>query len=164
MSSHSLNPARRRKRQRMFVLFAAMGLLAIAAGLILAALQENIVFFIAPAEIAERQIEPGQRFRIGGLVEAGSVEKQPENPTVRFRITDLRASVMVQYTGLLPDLFSEGEGVVAEGRLTADGVFVADSVLAKHDENYMPQEVVDSLKKSGRWQEPGTETVKDESE
>lgn len=164
MSSHSLNPARRRKRQRMFVLFAAMGLLAVAAGLILAALQENIVFFIAPAEIAERQIEPGQRFRIGGLVEAGSVEKQPESPTVRFRITDLRASVMVQYTGLLPDLFSEGEGVVAEGRLTADGIFVADSVLAKHDENYMPQEVVDSLKKSGRWQEPGTESVKDESE
>ena len=159
-----MNPARRRKRQRMFVLFAAMGLLAVAAGLILAALQENIVFFIAPAEIAERQIEPGQRFRIGGLVEAGSVEKQLENPTVRFRITDLRASVMVQYTGLLPDLFSEGEGVVAEGRLTADGVFVADSVLAKHDENYMPQEVVDSLKKSGRWQEPGTESVKDESE
>lgn len=164
MSSHSLNPTRHRKRQRMFVLLAAMGLLAVAAGLILVALQENIVFFIAPSEIAERQIEPGQRFRIGGLVEAGSVEKQSENPTVRFRITDLQVSVTVQYTGLLPDLFSEGEGVVAEGRLAADGVFVADSVLAKHDENYMPKEVVDSLKKSGRWQEPGTDTVKDESE
>ena len=161
MSKHSLNPARRRKSQRLMVVLSAMGLFGIAVGLILVALQENIVFFIAPSEIAERQIESGQRFRLGGLVEAGSLKQQPNSPTVHFKITDLVASVPVQYTGFLPDLFSEGEGVVAEGRLTADGVFEADSVLAKHDENYMPKEVIESLKKSGRWQ-PQKERPKDE--
>lgn len=161
MSKHSLNPARRRKRQRLIVVLTAMGLLGIAAGLILVALQENIVFFIAPSDIAERQIEAGQRFRLGGLVEAGSLEQQANDPTVHFRITDLEASVAVQYRGLLPDLFDEGEGVVAEGRLTAEGIFEADSVLAKHDENYMPKEVIDSLKKSGLW-EPQEEPTKDQ--
>ena len=154
MSKHSLNPARRRKRQRLIVVLTAMGLLGIAAGLILVALQENIVFFIAPSDIAERRIEAGQRFRLGGLVEVGSLEQQANDPTVHFRITDLETSVPVQYRGLLPDLFGEGEGVVAEGRLTAGGIFEADSVLAKHDENYMPKEVIDSLKKSGLWQPP----------
>ncbi len=161
MSIQSLNPARRRKRQRLIVVLTAMGLLGTAAGLILVALQENIVFFIAPSEIAERQIEAGQRFRLGGLVEVGSVEKQPNSPTTRFRITDLEASIPVRFKKLLPDLFREGEGVVAEGRLTAEGIFEADSVLAKHDENYMPKEVIESLKKSGRWQ-PQEERPKDE--
>lgn len=154
MNDQFLNPARRRKRQRLIVVLTALGLLGIAVGLVLVALKENIVFFIAPAEIAERHIDVGQRFRIGGLVEAGSVEQEPHSLTIRFRITDLRASVLVRYTGFLPDLFREGEGVVAEGRLTGDGIFEADSVLAKHDENYMPKEVVESLKKSGRWQAP----------
>jgi cytochrome c-type biogenesis protein CcmE len=139
----------------------AMGFLGIAAGLILVALQENIVFFISPTEIADRQIEAGQRFRLGGLVEVGSVERPPGDTTIHFKITDLEVSVPVQFIGLLPDLFSEGEGVVAEGRLTAGGIFEADSVLAKHDENYMPKEVVESLKKSGRWQ-PEENSPKDE--
>ena len=154
MNDQSLNPARRRKRQRLIIVLTALGLLGIAVGLVLAALKENIVFFIAPAEIAERQIDVGQRFRLGGLVQAGSVEQEPDSVTIRFRITDLTASVLVRYTGLLLDLFREGEGVVAEGRLSGDGIFEADSVLAKHDENYMPKEVVESLKKSGRWQAP----------
>lgn len=161
MSKHSLNPARRRKRQRLIVVLTAMGLLGIAVGLILVALQENIVFFIAPSEIADRRIEAGQRFRLGGLVETGSLEQQANDPTIHFRITDLETSVPVQYRGLLPDLFGEGEGVIAEGRLTAEGIFEADSVLAKHDENYMPKEVIESLKKSGRWQ-PQEERPMDE--
>lgn len=153
MTAGAFNPARRRKRQRLIIVLSALGLLGLAVGLVLVALEENIVFFIAPSDIGARDIEAGQRFRLGGLVEAGSVEKAANSSQVRFKITDFESSVLVSYNGLLPDLFREGEGVVAEGRLSPDGTFMAQSVLAKHDENYMPKEVVDSLKKSGHWQE-----------
>lgn len=139
-----------RKRRRLYTTVAAMVLLAAAVALVLAAMRDTLVFFYSPTEIAARSIPTGQRIRVGGLVENGSVER--ENGVVIFVVTDLTQSVTVRYAGLLPDLFREGQGVVAEGALDSDGVFVAESVLAKHDENYMPPEVADALKKSGRWQ------------
>jgi cytochrome c-type biogenesis protein CcmE len=140
-----------RKSRRLY--FVLLGLLGLGAGmaLVLTAFQDNIVFFRSPTEVAEGKVVPAQRIRIGGLVEAGSVVKDGEN--VSFSVTDMAANVQVKYTGLLPDLFREGQGIVAEGALGTDGVFVASEVLAKHDENYMPREVADALKKSGRWQE-----------
>ncbi len=140
-----------RKRRRLY--FVMLGLLGLGAGaaLVLTALRDDIVFFFSPTEIVERAPDPSQRIRIGGLVEAGSVEHQGE--TVLFAVTDTAHSLKVTYTGLLPDLFREGQGVVAEGHVNADGVFVASNVLAKHDENYMPREVADALKASGQWKE-----------
>ncbi len=140
-----------RKRRRLY--FVLLGLLGLGAGtaLMLTAFQDNIVFFFSPSEVAARHIAPQQRFRVGGLVETGSVVKNGEN--VSFAVTDMSATLKVQYQGLLPDLFREGQGIVAEGRMGPDGIFVAHEVLAKHDENYMPREVADALKKSGRWQE-----------
>ena len=117
--------------------------------LILTAFEDNIVFFFSPTELAEKKPHPAQRLRIGGLVMAGSVEKL-EGAVVAFAITDTAKTVTVQYKGILPDLFREGQGVVAEGHLKG-GVFQADEVLAKHDENYMPPEVAQALKKSGQW-------------
>ncbi|RMF01584.1 MAG: cytochrome c maturation protein CcmE, partial [Alphaproteobacteria bacterium] len=110
-----------------------------------------IVFFYSPSDVREKNIATGQRFRLGGLVEQGSV-KRGEGTQVRFVITDTANSIPVTYTGVLPDLFREGQGVITEGKLGADGVFVADSVLAKHDENYMPPEVAEALRKQGVWQ------------
>jgi cytochrome c-type biogenesis protein CcmE len=140
-----------RKSRRLY--FVLLGLLGLGAGtaLMLTAFQDNIVFFRSPTEVAEGKVAPAQRVRIGGLVEAGSVLKDGEN--VSFAVTDMAATLKVKYTGLLPDLFREGQGIVAEGTLGPDGVFIASEVLAKHDENYMPREVADALKKSGRWQE-----------
>jgi cytochrome c-type biogenesis protein CcmE len=142
-----------RKRRRLY--FVLLGLLGLGAGtaLMLTAFQDNIVFFFSPSEVASRHVAPDQRFRVGGLVEAGSIVKNGED--VSFTVTDLSSTLKVQYHGLLPDLFREGQGIVAEGRMGPDGVFVAHEVLAKHDENYMPREVADALKKSGRWQENG---------
>ena len=140
-----------RKQRRTALIAGGLAVLAIAAGLVLTALEDTIVFFYSPTDIAEKGIEPGQRLRIGGLVAAGSVEKDGMN--VRFAVTDLQRSMQVSYTGILPDLFREGQGVVAEGVMQPDGLFVAQTVLAKHDENYMPREVVDALKKSGKWKE-----------
>ena len=144
---------RTRKRRRLY--FVILGLLGIgtATALVLAAFQDNIVFFFSPTEVAARSPTADRRIRIGGLVEGGSVQR--EGDTVSFSVTDMTQSLNVRYTGLLPDLFREGQGVVAEGHLGPDGVFVASEVLAKHDENYMPREVADALKKSGRWQESG---------
>ena len=140
-----------RKRQRLYAVIAGLVMLGAAAALILNASSSALRFFYQPAELAKA---PHDRpFRLGGLVEAGSVKREADGATVHFRITDLTATVPVTYRGVLPDLFREGQGVVAEGRLGADGGFVADEVLAKHDEKYMPREVVDALKKSGRWQE-----------
>jgi cytochrome c-type biogenesis protein CcmE len=124
----------------------------IAASLVLFAMRDSIVFFYGPTEITQKNIAPGTRFRVGGLVENGSVVKSA-GQNVSFSVTDGNQTVKVAYRGQLPDLFREGQGVVAEGVLTAPGQFKADSVLAKHDENYMPKEVADTLKKQGHWQE-----------
>lgn len=141
-----------RKGRRMVLISAALGVLGVAAALVLFALSDTIVFFRSPSEIAKEHTAPGTRLRLGGLVKDGSVVKQ-DNAHVRFVITDGGADISVSYVGLLPDLFREGQGVIAEGKLTAPDSFTADSVLAKHDENYMPREVADALKKQGRWQE-----------
>ncbi|NLH79267.1 MAG: cytochrome c maturation protein CcmE [Phyllobacteriaceae bacterium] len=140
-----------RKQKRLTVIGLAGLVLAAAVGLVLFALNDEITFFTSPSDLATGHAKPGSRLRLGGLVEAGSVGR--DNATVHFRVTDGANSVAVTYTGILPDLFREGQGTVAEGRLGPDGVFVADSVLAKHDEKYMPKEVADALKKSGHWQE-----------
>ena len=142
-----------RKRRRLYVVIAAMACLGTATALVLTAFQDNIVFFRSPSEIAEKPVKPGQRFRLGGLVEQGSVRKVGDGATTAFRVTDLKAEQEVTYRGILPDLFREGQGVITEGRLGPDGVFVASEVLARHDETYMPKEVADALKKSGRWKE-----------
>ena len=130
----------------------ALGVLAIAAALVLNALRDSIVFFSTPVMVSEKKIQPGQRFRLGGMVEQGSL-KRGDNLAVSFIVSDGNATLPVAYKGILPDLFREGQGVVAEGALDGAGVFKADTVLAKHDENYMPKEVADALKKQGRWQE-----------
>jgi len=114
------------------------------------ALEDSIVFFYSPSDIAEKNIRPGQRIRLGGRGAEGSV-KRGENTTVSFSVTDTAKTIPVTFTGVLPDLFREGQGVVTEGKLRGDGVFVADNVLAKHDENYMPPEVAESLRKQGVW-------------
>jgi len=145
-----------RKRRRLIVLLVSLGLLGAATAMMLAAFNDNLVFFFSPSELAAKHIEPGQRVRVGGLVELQSVE-HVDGSRVSFRITDGKTDVAVAYQGVLPDLFREGQGVVTEGKLGADGVFVASTVLAKHDERYMPPEVVDALKKSGHWQESGND-------
>jgi cytochrome c-type biogenesis protein CcmE len=150
-------PPRRRmtRKQRRLVLIAAAGLvLCLAAGLVLVAMRDSIVFFYGPTEITEKGLAPGTRMRLGGLVEQGSLTRGP-GQRVAFRVTDTKSTVAVTYDGLLPDLFREGQGVVTEGVLEGAGRFRADSVLAKHDETYMPREVADTLKKQGHWQ-PGT--------
>ncbi|MCP5366207.1 MAG: cytochrome c maturation protein CcmE [Hyphomicrobiales bacterium] len=148
----------KRKHKRLTFVVIALLLLAGAAALVLTAFEENIVFFHSPTDVVTKHPGPDRRLRLGGLVEEGSVEKEAGSAMVRFRITDLANSVPVVYQGILPDLFREGQGVVAEGRLR-DGVFQADGVLAKHDENYMPPEVADALKQSGKWDEM-SETMK----
>jgi len=120
--------------------------------LVLLALKSNLAFFYSPSEVAAQHVPEARRFRLGGLVEPNSVHRLPDGVTVEFRVTDTRAALPVIYKGVLPDLFREGQGVVAEGALTG-GVFQASEVLAKHDENYMPPEVAKALKASGRWQE-----------
>jgi cytochrome c-type biogenesis protein CcmE len=143
-----------RKGRRLTLIGAALAVVAFAASLAAYALRDNIVFFYGPSEVLQKNPAPGTRLRIGGLVKAGSLVKSEGQKAV-FTITDNAHNVAVTYQGLLPDLFREGQGVVAEGVLEAPGQFHADSVLAKHDERYMPREVVDALKKQGRWQEGG---------
>ena len=146
-----------RKRQRLVLVVVAMLLLSGATALILASLQDSIAFFATPSELAAREVEPGKTFRIGGLVVEGSVVREPDG-TVRFAVTDTVEQVPVVYRGMLPDLFREGQGVVALGKMGDDGVFVASEVLAKHDERYMPREVSDALKEAGYWEEQEAET------
>ena len=127
--------------------FAIIGV-GLAAALILNAFQSNLVFFYSPSQVAQREAPQGRSFRIGGLVQAGSVQRQADGVTVRFAVTDTLHTIPVQYTGILPDLFKEGKGVVAQGKLEADGVFHATEVLAKHDENYMPPAAKDAVDKA----------------
>ena len=146
-----------RKQRRLYFVLIALLALGGATALVLTALGDTLVYFYTPSEMAGKQIGPDRRVRLGGLVEKDSVSKDHE--TTNFTVTDLTSTLKVTYTGVLPDLFREGQGVVAEGRLGKDGVFHASEVLAKHDEKYMPKEVADQLKKSGRWQE-GADTAK----
>ena len=143
-----------RKRRRLYLVFAAMLILAGAAAMVLGALQSEITYFYSPSDLVANKAPAGRSIRLGGLVEEGSVERLDDGVTTVFRVTDLSESVPVTYRGLLPDLFREGQGVVTEGSIGADGAFVAREVLAKHDETYMPREVADALKKSGQWRDP----------
>lgn len=142
------------RKQKRLAVIAGLGLVvALATGLILLALREQIVFFYSPSEIQERSVAAGTPIRLGGLVKEGSWVRTGE--TNDFIVTDGAAEMPVTFVGILPDLFKDGQGVVAEGALTPTGTFAATNVLAKHDENYMPKEVVDSLKASGEWQREG---------
>jgi len=155
-------PVRRgmtRKQRRLTLIGLAGLVLAIAAGLVLYAMTDRIVFFNSPSDLAAHPSPPGTRLRLGGLVEAGSVVKSDDGH-VTFVVTDGAATVPVTYKGILPDLFREGQGVVAEGLVGEGGVFNADSVLAKHDEKYMPREVVDALKQQGVWEGDGPAPVR----
>jgi cytochrome c-type biogenesis protein CcmE len=143
-----------RRQRRLVSIGSALGVVALAIALVLGALEDSIVFFNSPTDIVEKNLAPGTRMRIGGLVKEGSVSRG-ESLAVRFEVTDGKSTVPVAYRGLLPDLFREGQGIVAEGRLDATGIFQADSVLAKHDETYMPKEVADALKKQGHWKGEG---------
>jgi len=139
------------KRRRLWLLIGSLGTLGVAAALVLSALNDNLVFFYSPTQVAEKNPGPDRRFRLGGLVEAGSVQK--DGQVVRFTVTDTNKTIAVVYRGILPDLFREGQGVIAEGALGSDGVFAAREVLAKHDENYMPPEVAKAIKEAGQWKE-----------
>jgi cytochrome c-type biogenesis protein CcmE len=139
-----------RKRQRMIFVLLGLLMLAGATALVLTAFRSNLVFFFSPTDLLASPQPPGHAFRLGGLVEPDSVDKAGGD-TVRFRITDKKNTLLVVYRGVLPDLFREGQGVVVEGSLAADGSFTASSVLAKHDEKYMPPEVAAALKKAGEW-------------
>ena len=128
---------------------AGLAALGVAAALVLNAFQSNLVFFFTPSQVVSNEAPRDRSFRIGGLVEAGSVVREKDALTVRFRVTDTAQTIPVVFTGILPDLFREGKGVVAQGKLTSDGTFRASEVLAKHDENYMPPEAAHALKKAG---------------
>jgi cytochrome c-type biogenesis protein CcmE len=141
-----------RRSRRLALIVVALAVIGFAAGIALYALRDNIVFFYSPSEVAEKAVQPGARLRVGGLVKADTLVKS-SGQNVAFVVTDGAHELKVAYQGLLPDLFREGQGVVAEGVLEAPGELRAETILAKHDERYMPREVVDALKKQGRWQE-----------
>jgi len=141
-----------RKQRRLALIGVAGAVLVVAAGLILYALTDRIVFFNSPTDVLANDLAPGSRIRLGGLVADGSLVRG-DGGRISFAVTDGNATVPVAYTGILPDLFREGQGVVTEGVIAADGSLAADTVLAKHDENYMPREVVEALKAQGVWQE-----------
>lgn len=141
-----MNPVR---KKRLFIVLAILAGVGIAVALALSALQQNINLFYTPTQIANGEAPEGTRIRAGGLVETGSVQRSSDSLSVFFRVTDGVETVTINYQGILPDLFREGQGIVALGRVNADGVLVADEVLAKHDENYMPPEVSQALEKSG---------------
>jgi cytochrome c-type biogenesis protein CcmE len=137
-----------RKKKRLSLILGGLGVLGLAAGLVLYALSDTITFFHTPSDLTETGVKVGQRIRLGGMVEEGTVKKGPGTLT-SFGVTDTIKTVTVTYDGILPDLFREGQGVVTEGKLQPDGNFVADTVLAKHDENYMPRDLANSLKEKG---------------
>ncbi|MDR6603230.1 cytochrome c-type biogenesis protein CcmE [Achromobacter deleyi] len=138
------------RKRRMFAIAGGLGLLALATALVLNALQSNLVFFFSPTQVVAKEAPRNGSFRVGGLVEKGSVRREADGLTLRFIVTDTAHTVPVTYQGLLPDLFREGKGVVVAGKLDANGVFRATEVLAKHDENYMPPEAADALKRAGK--------------
>ena len=144
-----------RKRRRLILVVTGLAALGVATGLILSAMGDSLVFFYSPSDLAEQNIPTGRHARIGGLVEDGSVQRAGDGKTVHFKITDGKHDVPVVYVGALPDLFREGQGVVAEGTIDDTSGLSATTVLAKHDEKYMPKEVVDALKKSGEWRGDG---------
>jgi cytochrome c-type biogenesis protein CcmE len=141
-----------RKQRRLAMIAGGVSVLAVAVLLVLFAMKDSIVFFNSPTDVVEKHVAPGARIRLGGLVAPGSLSRG-EALAVRFQVTDGNHAIAVTYQGVLPDLFREGQGVVAEGTLDGGGVFKADDVLAKHDENYMPKEVADALKKQGHWKD-----------
>lgn len=145
-----------RKQKRLSVIAGALVFLGAATALTFYALGQKASYFYMPGDLQTATLEPGQRMRLGGLVENGSIVRG-QGTEVAFGVTDSEKTVKVRYTGILPDLFREGQGVITEGSFAADGTFVADSVLAKHDENYMPKEVADSLKAKGVWQQETTQ-------
>jgi cytochrome c-type biogenesis protein CcmE len=152
--SHAPNQGRHmtRKQRRLMLVGGSLVVLAAATALVLYSMSDSIVFFSTPSMVAEKHIAAGRRFRLGGLVQPGSLV-HGDNLAVTFKVADGSATLPVSYQGILPDLFREGQGVVAEGALDASGVFRADTVLAKHDERYMPRDVADALKKQGLWKE-----------
>ena len=141
-----------RKQRRLTIIGGSLAVLAVAAALVLNAMRDSIVFFSTPSMVVEKHVQAGKRFRLGGLVQPGSLVRG-DNLSITFQVSDASASLPVAYKGILPDLFREGQGVVAEGALDTFGVFRADTVLAKHDENYMPKDVADALKKQGHWKD-----------
>src|SRR3954469_21171077 len=141
-----------RKQRRLAMIGGCLAVLAVAAVLVLNAMRDSIVFFSTPSMVVEKHLAPGRRFRLGGLVQPGSLVRS-DNLVASFEVADGNAKLPVSYKGILPDLFREGQGVVAEGALDSSGVFRADTVLAKHDENYMPRDVADALKRQGHWKD-----------
>jgi cytochrome c-type biogenesis protein CcmE len=138
------------RRKRLALLASGLGALGIAAWLVLSAFQKNLVFFFTPSQVFAGEAPRGRSFRVGGMVENGSLQRQPDGITVSFVVTDFAQRVRVNYRGILPDLFKEGKGVVAQGRLDAGNIFIAEQVLAKHDENYMPPDAAYALKQGTR--------------
>lgn len=141
-----------RKTRRLYLLGIIGIALSLSTALILIAFEDNIIFFYTPSNLVDRKVPPGQKFRLGGLVENNSVQRSPDGLTIFFKVVDGQQNIPVSFRGLLPDLFREGQGVIAEGALNSKGTFVATEVLAKHDENYLPKEVAEALKKNGQWQ------------
>jgi cytochrome c-type biogenesis protein CcmE len=141
-----------RRQRRLVLIGSSLGVLALAAVLMLTALKDSIVFFNSPTDVVEKGVAPGTRIRLGGLVKPGTLQRG-EELAVRFEVTDGKSAIAVAYRGILPDLFREGQGVVTEGAFDQAGLFKADSVLAKHDENYMPREVAERLKQQGHWKD-----------
>jgi len=141
-----------RKQRRFAMIAGGLSVLTVAVLLVLFAMKDSIVFFNSPTDVVEKHVTPGARIRLGGLVAPGSVTRG-DSLAVRFEVTDGHQAIPVAYQGILPDLFREGQGIVAEGALDGAGVFRADNVLAKHDETYMPKEVADALKKEGHWKD-----------
>ena len=147
------------RHKRLALVAAGIAALAGAAALVLNAFESNLVFFYTPTQIAAKEAPQGRPFRVGGLVETGSLQRQPDGVTVRFVVTDTAQSVPVLFTGILPDLFKEGKGVVAQGELGPDGVFRASQVLAKHDENYMPPEAADAVERAHKAMQESQQTL-----
>jgi cytochrome c-type biogenesis protein CcmE len=141
-----------RKQRRLVLIGGGLGVLTVAVALMLNAFRDSIVFFNSPSDVVEKHVGPGTRIRLGGMVKDGSLVRG-DNLNIRFEVTDGKSELPVSYQGVLPDLFREGQGVVAEGTLDGSGTFDADTILAKHDETYMPREVADALKKSGHWKD-----------
>ncbi|MGE5128948.1 MAG: cytochrome c maturation protein CcmE [Sphingomonadaceae bacterium] len=142
------------RHRRLILIVVGLGLLGATAALVLNAFNKNLVFFFSPSQVADKEAPVDKTFRLGGMVEKGSLKRMPDGVTVEFLVTDTAKTIPVRYKGILPDLFKEGKGVVAQGKLDANGTFVASEVLAKHDENYMPPEAADAIARAQKGQLP----------